>query len=118
MKKEDEKPTCSHCKKEGHDEARCWKLHPELRPKRYWNKKGNKKTTATVQQDLGSDSGDETKIMAMGIQGISSIASSSSSTHSSKYETMHDERKRSELFHIRVISKHTKIDTLFDSGGT
>ena len=25
-------------------------------------------------------------------------------------------QKRSELFHIRVISKHTKIDTLFDSG--
>ena len=26
------------------------------------------------------------------------------------------ERKINELFHIRVISKHTKIDTLFDSG--
>jgi hypothetical protein len=103
-------------KKEGHVEAKCWKLHPELRPKRFGNKKGNKKTTATIQKDLGSDSGDETKIMAMGIQGTSSSASSSSNTHSLKYETMHDERKRSELFHIRVISKHTKIDTLFDSG--
>jgi hypothetical protein len=27
-----------------------------------------------------------------------------------------DERKRNELFHIRVVSKHTKIDTLFDLG--
>jgi hypothetical protein len=29
---------------------------------------------------------------------------------------MHGERKRSEIFHIRFISKHTKFDTLFDSG--
>jgi hypothetical protein len=29
---------------------------------------------------------------------------------------MHDERKISELFNIRVISKHINIDTLFDSG--
>ena len=27
-----------------------------------------------------------------------------------------DEKTRIEIFHIRVISKHTKIDTLFDSG--
>ena len=27
-----------------------------------------------------------------------------------------EERKKTELFHIRVISKHTKIDTLIDSG--
>ena len=26
------------------------------------------------------------------------------------------EEKRIELFHVRVISKHTKVDTLFDSG--
>jgi hypothetical protein len=43
VKKEDENPSCSHCKKEGHVEAKCWKLHPELRPKRFGNKKGNKK---------------------------------------------------------------------------
>ena len=52
----------------------------------------------------------------MGMQGISFYASSSSNTHSLKSETMRDERKISELFHFRVISKHTKIDTLFDSG--
>ena len=52
----------------------------------------------------------------MGIQGTYSSASSSSNTHSLKYKTMHDERKISELFHIRVISKHNEIDTLFDSG--
>jgi hypothetical protein len=53
--------------------------------------------------------------MAMGIQGTSSSLSCSSNNHSLKTETMHDERK-SELFHIRVISKHTNIDILFDSG--
>ena len=32
--KEGERPTCSHCRK-GHDVSKCWKLHPELRPKKY-----------------------------------------------------------------------------------
>jgi hypothetical protein len=30
VKKDEEKPTCSHCKRRGHEEAQCWKLHPEL----------------------------------------------------------------------------------------
>ena len=38
VKKEGEKPTCSHCQK-GHDVSKCWKLHPELRPNKY---EGNK----------------------------------------------------------------------------
>jgi hypothetical protein len=97
--------------KEGHTKAKCWKFHSKLRPKRF----GNKKTTTTIQQDLGMDSGDETKITAMGIQDTSST-SSSANTHSLKYETMHNKRKRSEPFHIRVISKYTNIDTLFYSG--
>ena len=33
MKKEEEKPTCSHCEKRGHDEDHCWNFHPKLRPK-------------------------------------------------------------------------------------
>jgi hypothetical protein len=52
----------------------------------------------------------------MGTQGTSSSANSTTNTHSLKYETMHDERKISELFHITVISNLTNIDTLFDSG--
>jgi hypothetical protein len=63
---------------------------------------------------LGSDSGDETIITATGIKGKDSKASTSNSSHS--VDNDNDERKRNELFHIRVISKHTKIDTLFDSG--
>jgi hypothetical protein len=63
---------------------------------------------------LGSDSGDETIIAATGIKGKNSEASTSNSAQSTIDEE--NERKRHELFHIRVISKHQKIDTLFDSG--
>jgi hypothetical protein len=114
VKKEGEKFTCKHCSKDGHDEDHCWKLHPEKRPKKFGNK-GKPKTVATIQHDLGSDSGDETKITAMGYQGKGSIASTSSSSSSNLNETQ-QEKERIELFHIRVVSKHTKIDTLFDTG--
>jgi hypothetical protein len=50
----------------------------------------------------------------MGFQGKDSIVSTSSSS-SIFNETQH-EKEIIELFHIRVISKHTKIDTLFDIG--
>ena len=73
--------------------------------------KCKKKTVATIQQDLGSDSGDETQIAAMGIQGTNFFHVNSNSTT----ETSND-KKRNELFHIRVVSKHTKVDTLFDPG--
>ena len=59
---------------------------------------------------MGSDYGDETKVVATSIQG---------KNHSclvSRIEPIIDERKRSDLFRIRLISKHTKINTLFDSG--
>ena len=89
VKKEGEKPTCLHCQK-GHDVSKCWKLHPELRPKKYGGNKdkGKAKATAAVIQDLGSDSGDETKVTAVGIQGkdksislpIDTQSSSSAST--------------------------------------
>ena len=55
-----EKPTCKHCKKVGHDEDRCWVLHPDLKPKKYVNKGRKNTTVAIVQVDLGSDSSDDT----------------------------------------------------------
>jgi hypothetical protein len=116
VKKEGEKFTCKHCSKDGHDEDHCWKLHPERRPKKFGNNnKGKSKTIATVQHDLGSDLGDETKITAMGYQGNGSIASTSSSSNNNVNVTQ-QEKARIELFHMRVVSKHTKIDTLFDTG--
>jgi hypothetical protein len=50
----------------------------------------------------------------MGFQGKDFIVSTSSSS-SSLNETQH-EKEIIDIFHITVISKHTKIDTLFDIG--
>jgi len=55
----EEKITCKQCSKEDHDEDHYWKLHPEMRPKKYNNKEKDK-IFATTQQDLGFDSRDET----------------------------------------------------------
>ena len=63
---------------------------------------------------MGSDSGDETTIAAIGIESKNSEASTTNSAQSTIDEE--NERKRHELFHIQVISKNQKIDTLFDSG--
>ena len=65
-----------------------------------------------MQQDLGFDSGDEGNITIVGGKGKYSLYASSNSNT----ESHDDEIKRNELFHIRVVSKHTKIDTLFDLG--
>jgi len=83
-----------------------------MRPKKF-NNKGKQNIVATTQHALRSDSRDETNITTMGFKVKDSIASTSSS--SSLNETQH-EKERIELFHIRVISKHTKIYTLFDRG--
>jgi hypothetical protein len=77
--------------------------------------KGSRRLVASTRQDLGSDSRDESKIMEIGRKGISTI-NSNSSVQSAKLESVTDQKKRSEIFHVRVIVKHTKVDTLFDSG--
>ena len=87
-------------------------MHPELRPKKSEGKK--KKTTTAIQKYFGSDSGDETVITATGIKGKNSEASTSNSAQSIIDEE--HERKRHEIFHIRVVFKNQKIGTLFDSG--
>jgi hypothetical protein len=50
----------------------------------------------------------------MHYQGNGSIASTSSSSNNN-LNVARQEKERIELFHIRVVSKHTKIDTLFDT---
>jgi hypothetical protein len=110
-KKEGEKSSCTHCQKDGHDDEHCWKLHPELRPKRFGGQR-KQKIVATMQQDLGSDSGDEENITTVGLQGKVSLHASSSS----KIPSLENDERRSELFHIRVVTKHTKVETLFDPG--
>jgi hypothetical protein len=106
IKKEREKLSCKHCSKDGYDEDHCWKLHPEKRPKKF-NNKEKPNIVATVQQDLGSDSEDETKITTMGLQGKDSIVSTSSSSSSSLNVTQH-EKERIKCFHIRMIPSCTK----------
>jgi hypothetical protein len=99
--RKEEKPTCKHCKKEGHDEDHCWQLHPEKRPKWFKEKKGRKTVAETTRPiDLGSDLGDESKVSLVGMTG--------------KIGEGFD--CRSNLFHIRVIMRNTKVDTLIDSG--
>lgn len=76
-----------------------------------------------IQQDLGSDSRDETKIIVVKIQGkgkgisLSPATSSSNiSASTSKEYSPKNDKKRNQLFHIQVVIKHTKVDTLFDTG--
>jgi hypothetical protein len=85
VKKEEANLTCTHCKKSGHDEDHCWKLHPELRPKKYGGK-GKKKVVVTVQQDLGSESGDETQITVVGVVNASKNVSMMSAKASEGYD--------------------------------
>ena len=80
VKKKEGKPSCTHCKKTGHNDEHFWKLHPDKRPKQFGGK-GKTKTVATVQQDLGSDSGDEGNITTVGVQGKDSLHASSSSNN-------------------------------------
>ena len=105
-------PSCTHSKKDGHDDEHYQSFHPELKPKKFGGEK--KKIVVATQKDLGLNSGDETTATATGIRGKNSEASTSNSAQSIDNED--NKRKRHELFHIRVISKHQKIDTLFDSG--
>jgi hypothetical protein len=101
VERKEEKPSCKHYKKEGHDEDRCWKLHPKKRPKWFKERKGRQIVVAATQPiDLGSDLGDESKVSLVGLTGKISDGFDS----------------RSKLFHIRVIIRHTKIDTLIYSG--
>ena len=65
--------------------------------------------TSTTQHELGSDSGDETKISAIVTKEKGAVASTCSS-HSQNNTP--NEESRIELFHVRVISNHIKIDAL------
>jgi hypothetical protein len=76
---------------------------------------GKQRTVASTHEDIGSDSKDESKITEIGSKGIP-VINSNSSVQSTKLESDIDKKKRSDLFHVKVIVKHTKVDNLFDSG--
>jgi hypothetical protein len=76
-------------------------LNLEKRPKWFKERKGRQTVATTTQpKNLGSDSGDESKISVVGLTGKIGDGFDS----------------RSKLFHIRLIMRHTKVDTLIDSG--
>jgi hypothetical protein len=99
--RKEENISCKHCKKEGHDDDHCWKFHSEKRAKWFKERKGRQTVAATtLPTDLGYDLGDETKITTISLTG--------------KIGDGYDSRCK--LFQIRMIMKHTNIDTLIDSG--
>ena len=105
-----EKVVCKHFSKEGHHENQCWKLHPENRPK-YLNNKGKHRTATTTQHDLGEDSGDESRITAMGLKNMKGkeIKTKPNTITSNCHIHAPNEEEIIELFHVKVISKHTKM---------
>ena len=62
---------------------------------------------------------DESKVLVVGVQGkdkgmtLSHHANIGASIQSSSGQA---DKKQGELFHVRVIAKHTKFDMLFESG--
>jgi hypothetical protein len=44
----EEKLSCKHCKKEGHDDEHCWKFHPYKKPKWLKERKGRKNVATTT----------------------------------------------------------------------
>jgi hypothetical protein len=76
-------------------------LHPEKRSKWFKERKERKIVAAATRPiDLGSYSGDESKVSLVGLVGKIGDG----------YDSI------SKLFHIRVIMRKTKVDTLIDSG--
>jgi hypothetical protein len=74
---------------------------PRRDSKWFKEKKGGKQVATTTRPiDLGSDSGDESKVSLVGMTG----------------KIGEGFYCRSKLFHIRVIMRHTNFDTLIDSG--
>ena len=98
-----------HFSKEGHHEIHCWKLHLEIRPKKY-NNKGKQKTTATTQHDLGEDSSDESKITAMGLKNMKGEIKTKPSTSTSNCN-IHapNEEDRIELFRVTSYPNILKL---------
>eukprot|EP00253_Pinus_taeda_P028567 PITA_28567 len=112
VKQESEKLICKHCSKPGHEEKNCWKLHPEKRPQ--FNKsKGKQKIDATTStpQDLGDDSGDETKITAMGLKKLKGkemeIQASTMGHKQTLYQKIWSSSLNLRPFHIR---SHIHLD--------
>ena len=85
--KEKSKDVCTHCQKEGHLEAKCWKLHPKLHPK----SKGQKKQENTIEEEIvyGFDVDEKMACMVL---------------HNTLNED--EKKKKIKLFHIKIGRAH------------
>ena len=93
----------------------------ELRPKRHggYKDKGKANNVVVVLQDVVSNSSYESNVSFVGVQGKDkgmSLSHHANTSASVQYSSSQDDKKQGEIFHVRVIMKHTKVDFLFDSG--
>ncbi|POM78480.1 Retrovirus Polyprotein [Phytophthora palmivora] len=56
--------TASHCTEQGHTKERCWKLHPELQPKR-WKGSGKKTSKGAASASKSSEDTGEKNLWSM-----------------------------------------------------
>ena len=95
----------NHCNIDGHTEEKCWKMHPELKPKN--KKKDNKKknlmaTDSSNQVERSSNMDEKMNCKSMKKEvNLSSLQ-------------QQEEKEMTKLFHIEIQVKKTKIDALFD----
>ena len=73
-----------------------------------------------IVEELGSNSEDKTNITIVSAKGKVIVGNDykigSSCASTSKYHFNSKDKKMNALFHIRVITKQTNIDTLIDIG--
>nr|CAD1839448.1 unnamed protein product [Ananas comosus var. bracteatus] len=105
---------CDHCKVTGHVKDQCWKLHPEMRPKKKDNRGKRTTITATATTTAGSASDAPTLI------GRIDQADTSLSLMAMLKETSicpsNPTDKREELFTFRVQVKNEVIDAIINPG--
>ncbi|XP_038973019.1 uncharacterized protein LOC120105044 [Phoenix dactylifera] len=99
---------CEHCKISGHEKGKCWKLHPELFPKK-WKKDDKSKRAAvttvfTEAVELGRVEGVDKSLSLM--VGPKETVSNP--------PTVPDEKE--ELFTLRIQVKQEVIEAIVDTG--
>ena len=103
--------TCTHCSKAGHTHAKCWKLHPELAPK----KKGKGKAAMVVVADgvtnVVAQEADPTLSLM-----VRAKEKGESSKKAEVVPTGVSDKKREELFHFRIQVKTQLVDAVIDPG--
>ena len=96
---------CVHCKIEGHMKAKCWKLHPEMYPKKW--KKGK-----TVAMAVGSNE----PIVVDQVQRADPSLSLMAMPKNIALESQTESDERAELFVLKIKVKQEVISDIVDTG--